>query len=258
LNRKTKKLACASLALFSLLLLTPGCQDMPPNLVYSPADISGRVIGALIGTPSERLADELGKKRAFTSGDDMIANLRAGVIDCAIMENSAAAELTAESTEVRIISEPLVEYELHYAVAKENAELLLAIDSAINALKQNGTLNGLCGKYFADKSYSYATPEGVDIHPGKLSVAAPPDSRPFSYKTSDGEYSGLDIEVTRAVCDMLGVEFSIIECDSWELVNAVWYGMADLAVGWMPGEGDDLVSVSDAYANAVHVVIVRR
>jgi len=227
-------------------------------MVFSPADMPGRVIGALSGTPSERLADELGDARGFSSGDEMLAHLRAGAIDCAVMENSAALELIADSQGVRILNEPLVEYELHFAEAKENAELLLALNSALDTLRQNGTLNGLSGKYFAGKSYTYESPEGVETHPGNLSLAVPPDSPPFSYRNIEGEYSGLDIEVARAVCDLLGVELVIIEYDSWELVNAVWYGMADLAVGWIPSEGENLVNISDAYANAVHVVIVRK
>jgi ABC-type amino acid transport substrate-binding protein len=173
------------------------------------------------------------------------------------MENSAAVELIADLSGVRILSEPLIEYELHFAVSKENAELLTAVNSALESLRRNGTLGGLSGKYFAGRKYTYVPPEGVETHPGSLSLAAPSDSPPFSYKNNKGEFLGLDIEVTQAVCDLLGVELVTIEYDSWELVNAVWYGMADLAVGWIPSEGEGLVNVSDAYANAVHVVIVR-
>ena len=254
-----KKSIKPSLALVAILvfLCVTGCHDAPPNLVNSPSDVSGKIIGALGGTPSERLAGELGSARAFASGDEMMANLKAGAIDCAVMENSAATELVTDRSGIRILSEPLVEYEMHFAVAKENGELLEAVNSALEALRQNGTLSGLSGKYFAGKKYTYVPPEGVETHPGSLSLAAPPDSPPFSYKNIAGGFSGLDIEVAHAVCDYLGVKLVVIEYDSFELVNAVWYGMADLAVGWIPSEGEDIVSVSNAYANAVHVVIVR-
>jgi polar amino acid transport system substrate-binding protein len=72
-------------------------------------------------------------------------------------------------------------------------------------------------------------------------------------------FSGLDIEVARAVCDVLGVEFRIIEHDAWELITAVRYGRADLAVGWLPSEGEEhQIHISEPYAVAEHVVIVRR
>jgi len=241
-----------------IIILTSGCRDVPLNLVNSPADVSGKVIGALKGTPSERMADELGEPVVFTSGDEIITHLRAGTIDCAIMENSAAIELIEQSSEVRILNDPLIEYDLRFAIAKENAELLLAVNSALEALRQNGTLSGLVGKYFANKKYTYTPPEKGAVHPGYLSVAVPPDSPPFSYKNADGEFFGLDIEVALAVCDYLGVGLQVIEYDSWELVNAVWFGLADIALGWRPSEGEDLINISDSYANAVHVVIVRR
>lgn len=252
-----KKLVLAMLAVLTLAVM-PACRDMPPNAVFTPDDVDGRKIGALAGTPSERLADELGEARAFGSGEEMMSHLRAGSIDCAIMENSAAIELVADSAGVRILSEPLIEYEMHYAVAKENAELLAAVNSALEALRLNGTLNGLSRKYFAGKRYTYNPPSGVETHPGSLLLAVPPDSPPFSYRNADGVFSGLDIEVTQAVCDYLGVELRVIEYDAWELVNAVWYGLADLALGWLPSEGEELISISDSYSNAVHVVIVRR
>jgi len=241
-----------------ILVLASGCLNTPPNLVNTPDDVSGKVIGALKGTPSERMAGELGQPEVFTSGDEMMALLLAGMIDCAIMENSAAIELVAQSPEARILSDSLIEYDLRFAVAKENAELLAAVNSALDALRQNGTLSGLVGKYFANKKYTYVSPEGGGAHSGYLSIAVPPDSPPFSYKNANGGYLGLDIEVALAVCDYLGVGIQVIEYDSWELVNAVWFGLADMALGWRPGEGEDLVNISDSYANAVHVVIVRR
>ena len=252
-----KSIALAALAVFVLLLMA-SCRNTPPNLVNSPADVQGKFIGVLRGTPSERLADELGSTRVYNYGEEMMAHLRAGAVDCAVMENSAAVELVADSHGVRILSEPLVEHELHFAVAKENAELLVAVNSALAALRQNGTLNGLSSKYYAGKSYTYVPPEGVEAHPGSLSLAVPPDSPPFSYKNAEGEFLGLDVEVARAVCDFLGVELRVIEYDAWELVNAVQFGLADLALGWLPSEGEDIVNISDTYADAVHVIVVRR
>jgi polar amino acid transport system substrate-binding protein len=256
-GRKLKKTVLTALVLLAVLLMT-GCRESQPNQVNTPDDVAGRIIGALSGTPSERLASELGDARIYVSSDEMMAHLKSGVIDCAVMENSAALELVEASSGIRILNEPLIEYDLHFAVAKENTLLLDAVNSSLEKLRQNGTLNGLVGKYFARKRYVYVPPVGIEKHPGSLLLAVPPDSPPFSYVNADGEFSGFDIEVALSLCDVLGVELQIIEYDAWELVNAVWFGMADLSLGWLPGEGEDLVAVSDAYANAVHVVVVRR
>ena len=245
------------LAMLFALLLT-ACRSGPPNMVNSPEEVSGKIIGAMRGTPSVRLAGELGTARAFNSPEELISYLRTGDVDCVIMEGTTAAELVADTSGVRILSESLLEYDMRFAVPKENGELLTAVNTALAALNQNGTLRGLSNKYFAGRNYTYQPPEETEPRTEFLTLALPSDSPPFSYKNADGEFMGMDIEVAHAVCDYLGVELRIIEYDAWELVTAVWYGRADLALGWLPSEGEELINISEPYANAAHVVIVRR
>ena len=251
--------AVAAAAAVAALLLISGCgKKPPPNVVHAPEEVSGRIIGTIEGSPAVVLAEDLGVSKPFSTGSELMYNLTAGTLDCVIMEKSAAEELVAATSGVRILSQPLLEYDLHFAVAKENAELLRAVNSALTVLRGDGTLNNLRDKYFSGKKYTYVPPTNIASRPGSLSLAIPPDSPPYSYVNNDGEYAGLDIEVARAVCDQLGVELKIIEFDARDLVTSVWFGKADLALGWIPGEGEDKVAVSDTYANAVLVVIVRK
>lgn len=241
------------------LLLLSGCgEDSPPNEVFTNEDVQGRVIGALYGSPSVRMADELGKSVALYTGDELMSSLNAGAVDCVIIESTAADALISRTAGARALPEPLAEYDLRFAIAKENAELLQAVNTALAALNENGTLSGLRDKYFARGSYEYVTPEDIVTRPGILTLALPPDSPPYSVLGQDGVFSGMDVDVANAVCDFLGVELEIIEYDARELVTAVWFGRADLALGWIPGEGDDLVNISDPYAHAIHVVVVRK
>lgn len=230
-----------------------------PNVVHSIDDVSGALIGALSGTPSERLASELGHVRAFSTGEELMAHLTAGLIDCVIMEASAASELVDATSGVRILAEPLLVYDLRFAIPRENEELLRAVDNALVALRANGTLRGLSDMYFARRRFTYIPPENVAQTQRYLSLAVAPDSPPFSFRDEYGMFFGLDIDVARAVCDILGVELRIIEYDSWELIRAVRYGRADMALGWLPDEADEtLINISEPYAVAEHVVIVRR
>jgi len=240
-------------------LLMSGCSDRPPpNRVHSPEDVAGREIGAITGSPTLLLAEELGVAREFPTGEELMFHLRTGILDCVIMENSTAVELVSEASGVRILGEPLLEYDLHFAVAKENEQLLVAVNTALAALRLDGTLSGFIGKYFSGRDFTYIPPEGVQTRPGFLSLAVSPDSPPYSFVDHEGEFSGLDIDVARAVCDFLGVELRIIGTETRDLVTAVWFGRADLALGWLPIDGDEMINISEAYANAVHVVIVRR
>ena len=236
-----------------------GCGEKPPpNFVESPEDVHGKNIGVLSGSPSARLAEELGVAWAYNSGNEMISALTTGVVDCVLMESTNAAQLAAATAGIRIISEPLLEYELRFAVAKENAELRNAINSALVALAANGILDGLRDRYFGGKSYTYIPPENIVPHPGNLTLAISPEDRPFSYIDTTGAYAGLNVQVAIAVCDHLGVELEIAEFQTGELITAVWYGKADIALGWLPGDILDRVNLSDPYANSSHVIIVRK
>ena len=243
-----------------MLSLLGGCRPAPPpNYVFTLEDVSGKIIGVMSGTPSERLASELGSARAFNSSEELIYHLNAGTLDCVVMESTVANEFIANNSGIRIMGDPLVVYDLRFAIPRENDELLRAVDAALVTLRGNGTLRGLRDKYFSGRRYTYSPPTGVTKRPGTLTLAVPPDSPPFSVMDMYGGFSGLDIEVARAVCDVLGVELQIIEYDAWELVTAVRYGRADLALGWLPSEGEEhLIHISEPYAHAEHVVVVRR
>jgi len=257
-GKVSKKLFIAVLVLL-IILPASGCRDRSPrNTVNSPDEVAGKIIGAIEGSPSVLIAEELGVSAPYSLGSELMYHLKAGALDCVIMENSAASELVAETSGVRILSEPLLEYDLSFAVAKENAQLLNAVNTALATLRDNGTLGKLLDKYFAGRKYTYTTPDNVEPHPGHLSLAIPPDSPPYSYRDAEGRYHGLDVDIAQAVCDVLGVELRVVVFDTRDLVTAVWFGKADLALGWLPVEGEDKVAVSDAYSNTVHVVIVRR
>jgi len=252
-----RKLICLVI-IASILVLLVGCRAHP-NIVNSPEDVEGKIIGGLIGTPSLRLAEELGTAKAFYSGEEMMNELRAGLIDCVIMERTTALELVSNTSGVRILSDPLLEYELRFAVPMENTGLLSAVDAALEVLGRNGTLRGLTNRYFARGNFSYRSPEDIDRSAGTLTIALLTDSPPFSFQDEEGHFIGMDVDVATAVSDILGVELEVLEHDdAWDLVTAVWHGRADLALGWHPGEGEGVVNTSEPYARAVQVVIVRR
>jgi len=242
--------------LFITLLLLVGCNRVP-NEVNSPEDAEGRLIGGLAGTPSLRLADELGTARSFYSESEMMSELRSGLVDCVIMEKTTALELVSNTSGVRILPEPLVEYELRFAVPMENAALLRNVNAALDELGRNGTLRSISNRYFSRGSFTYNSPEDIE-RTGYLIIALPSDSPPFSFTNDEGKFIGMDVDVAMAVSDVLGISLEVIEYDAWELVTAVHHGRADLALGWHPGEGEGLVNTSEPYASAVQVIIVRR
>ena len=249
----TTVFACAALLLFT------ACESgLPPNTVYSPEDLQDALIGALSGSPSVRLASEHGTALAASTDEDLMRNLRAGSVDAVLMESNTAAHVVSSESGVRILSESLLEYELSFAVPRENPQLLAVINSTLDALESNGTLPGLRDRFFAGRNFVYRPPEDVPPRPGYLILAVPPNAFPFSYIDNEGNFSGLNVYVARAICDFLGIELRIIEVDAADLVTAVWHGIADFSAGWLPDDIGDFVTVSNPFAEISHSIIVRR
>lgn len=87
-----------------------------------------------------------------------------------------------------------------------------------------------------------------------------PEYPPYSYVGDDGEYTGFDIEVCRAVCDLLGWNFEVfavnwdqklIQLDSNEC-DCIWAGMTIL---------DSMIEagyvISDPYYDNSQVILVK-
>jgi len=252
-----KYLYITSLLAFIIFLIAGCGRGGPPNEVHSPGDVEGRAIGALSGSPSAQLAGELGTAVTFFDIEDMLNHLRVGNVDCVIMERLVAEEVIPNASGVRMLADPLLEYDLRFAVAKENNQLLDAINYAIEELTLDGVLGGIRDRYFAGRNYRYSPPN-VPARPGYLSLAVSPDSAPFSYIDENGDFAGFDVDIAIAVSDFLGVELRIISRDVPDLISSVWEGRNDLALGFLPDDVGDYVNVSESYANSAHVVVVRR
>ena len=76
----------------------------------------------------------------------------------------------------------------------------------------------------------------------------------------EGEIVGFDVDMMRAVCDILGKELVIDDMAFDSVITAVVTGKADVGVAGMTVTEDRLknVNFSDSYTKANQVVIVRK
>ena len=248
------------LGLIIILLLSACRGDVPPNTIHSPEHLYGRVIGVLEGSASVRFVDNLTGVRVFWDGEQMLTALRNGALDGVVMEEDAAQALISGVRGVAILDEPLIEYDLRVAVAKENTHLLAAVNSAISTLRADGTLDGLRDRYLTGQEFAYHVAEDIEFRPGYLRAAVPAHFPPYVFYDEEGELAGMDIEVLRAISNQMGVEFRIEAMAAEDLITAVWFGRADIAVGFIPenGEAMEEVSFSQPYARSTQAIIVRR
>jgi polar amino acid transport system substrate-binding protein len=133
------------------------------------------------------------------------------------------------------------------------------MDAALARLREDGTLQALTDKYVSGVPFEYVPPESAGQTAGTLTFADSADFPPYQY-AEDGVPSGLDVDVARAVCDILGVavEFSVVQSD--RLVTAVQFGKADFAAGGLYQNDADLelVDFTAPYTTCTQAILVRK
>ena len=255
----SKRIARAILIAVVLIFTLSACgDDLPPNMVHNPDQLAGTHIGVLQGSPSLRLASEYGTVHVASTREELLSTLRLGAVDAVLMESTAANAFVSGASGIRILPNPLIEYELRFAVPVENPELLRVVNASLATLESNGVLQGFRDKYFGVRSFTYIAPDDISSRPGSLVLAVPPEAYPFSFRDRDGNMTGLHVDVARAIADLRGLELIVIEVDPGDLVTAVWHGRADISAGWLPDDIGYFITVSEPYAIISHSIVVRR
>ena len=94
---------------------------------------------------------------------------------------------------------------------------------------------------------------------GKLVVTTEATYPPFEFQTPDGELTGLDVSLAKALAEDLGVELEMQNITFEMVVSEVQAGNADLAIaGLSPtAERKESVDMSDLYYGGIQVMLVR-
>ncbi len=253
-----KKLIFAVLAAVMLITVT-GCAHAPKNSIYSPEDVYGKKIGVINGTVAASYAPEYGSAYYYNTSDAAIDDLKSGVTDCVVMDEAQAKKAMRRKSGIRTLDDPLIDFGLRCAVAKENADLTEDINSALAGLESDGVLGKITGAYLKGKNYVYMPAEIPQDAP-TLTVAVREDFPPYCFTGEDGELTGIDVDIARAICDRLGMNMELITTDGYKIVTAAQYGLAHFAIGGIAAsdENREKVDLSEPYAKMTQVVVVRK
>ncbi len=255
-----KKIALAVLVLAALLGASGCGGKTAPNKVYSETDLAGKDIGVVAGSAATVYAAGYGALHAYASAETMLVDVKNDILDCAVMDEDAAKETIHKVHGLKILNEPLVKADLCFAVAKENPDLTADVNKALRTLAAEGVLESIVGGYMGKSDYVYASPPDVDRSAGTITVAFDGSFPPYSYDDGTGQLTGIDVDVARAVCDLLHVDMETAVVPRDELVTTVQYGKADLSLGGVTDNEEDaqLVDFSNAYAGCTQVIVVRK
>jgi polar amino acid transport system substrate-binding protein len=135
-------------------LLVPEDSD-----IASVDDLDGAIVGAQDGTTGEAYAnDETGASevRGFPQGPDAITAVVTGQVDATIIDQPVAVDAVEKQGGMEVVEEIQTNELYGFPVAPDNDGLREAVNTALQELKDDGTVEELYEKYF-----STAPPESV-------------------------------------------------------------------------------------------------
>lgn len=118
--------------------------------IASVDDLAGKKIGTQRGTTSYLYcSDDFGDENvvAYDNGLTAVQMLNNGQVDCVVIDNAPAKEFIAANPGLKLLDTAYVEESYAIGVGKGNTELKDAINTALEELKADGTLQAIVDKY---------------------------------------------------------------------------------------------------------------
>lgn len=107
-------------------------------------------VGVQLGTTGDTYStDDFGAENVvqYSNGNEAVLALAGGSVDCVIIDNEPAKALVAANEGLKILETAYAEEDYAICVAKENTELLDALNAAIDELIADGTIDAVVAKY---------------------------------------------------------------------------------------------------------------
>lgn len=165
---------------------------------------------------------------------------------------NAGAGKTAKVIEIELTNEDYA-----FGVDKNQPELLESVNTFIIEIKENGTFDEICNRYFGDGTPTAVTSAELDSSKDQLVVATNAAFKPFEYIEGENYY-GIDMEIAAALAEYLGQELVIQNMDFDAVCLSVGQQKCDIAMAGLTIKEDrkEYVNFSDAYYSASQKVVV--
>ena len=161
------------------------------------------------------------------------------------------------TTTAKVIEIELTNEEYAFGVDKTQPELLEKANAFIKEIKENGTFDEICNKYFGDGTPTTVTSAKRDDSKEQLVVATNAAFEPFEYTQGDN-YLGIDMEIAALFAEYLGQELVIENMDFDAVCLAVGQQKCDIAMAGLTVKEDrkEYVNFTDSYYSASQKLIV--
>ena len=170
---------------------------------------------------------------------------------------SAKSDSAGSSKGVKVIDIDLTNEEYAFGVDKDQEELLTQVNDFIGKIKEDGTLDDICQKYFGGGEPTAVKSAQLDTSKDQLVVATNAAFEPFEY-TKGEDYYGIDMEIASMLADELGQELVIQNMDFDAVCLSVGQHKCDIAMAGLTvnEERQEYVTFTDSYYQASQRLIV--
>ena len=230
-------------------------------------DIVGKKIGVQLGTTGDIYVSDYENDGSGTTverynkGADAVQALKQGKIDCVVIDEQPALAFVEENPGLKILDEEFTLEEYAIVIAKGNDDLLEKVNTALEELRSEGTLDRITKNYIgtdAEKGNYPYEPQDVSRGNGTLTMGTNAEFPPYEYYENN-EIVGIDADIMKAIADKLGMELKIEDMAFDSIIPAVSTGKIDVgAAGFtVTEERKKNVNFTDTYATSKQVIIVR-
>ena len=235
--------------------------------VKNAGDLSGAKIGVQLGTTgdiyvSDYENDGSGTKvERYNKGADAIQALKLGKIDCVVIDEQPALEFVKQNTGLKILDDEFTKEGYALCIGKDNPELLENVNTAIEKLQSDGTIDSIINNYIGSDSQIGKTPyekKDVERKNGTLKIGTNAEFPPYEYY-EDNQITGIDIDIMQAVCDELGMDMQVEDMAFDSIIAAITSGKVDVGASGFTVTEDRKknINFTDSYITTKQDIIVK-
>ena len=164
---------------------------------------------------------------------------------------------TKEKVTAKVVEYDLTNEDYAFGVDKTQPELLKDVNAFIAKIKEDGTLEEICDRYFGEGEPKAVESASLDASKDQLVVATNAAFEPFEYTKGD-KYYGIDMEIAALLAEELGKELVIQNMDFDAVCLSVGQQKCDVAMAGLTinAEREEYVTFTDAYYAASQKLIV--
>ena len=245
------------------------------NKITKYEELSGKTVGVKNGTAAQRFLESIKDKYGFTiktfdTSDLMNNSLSTGAVN-AIMDDKPVIEYAinqGQDLSINMDGEAVGSFAFGVKKGSKYEYLVTEFNEALAQMKKDGSLDQIINKWTNSSktssqvtSLTSTTSAGQKATPVKSKYVIASDSSfaPFVFQNSSNQYTGIDMDLIKAIAKDQGFEIEITNPGFDAAINAVQSGQADGMIAGMSvtDARKETFDFSDSYYTANTILGVK-